>query len=42
MRFLLFKINFYIRLIDIIKNRRDNLMDKYLDQMYLARKGEQQ
>jgi hypothetical protein len=40
MKFLLFRINLYIRLINIIKNRRDNLMGKYLDQLYLAREEE--
>ena len=42
MRFLLFRINLYTRLLDFIEYFRNKLVSKYIKQTVLARKGEQQ
>lgn len=40
MRFLLFRINLYTRLMDIIAFRKEKLIGKYIERTVLARKGE--
>jgi hypothetical protein len=40
MKFLLFRINIFTRLMNIIAHRKEKLIGKYIDQTVLARKGE--